>query len=167
MCWNVGRPIRLWERCLWLINPFDHGLRLKMYRCLPYCSVQTSWKHGIAKREDRATHIRQTSSVQKQRGGVVATLYSFIILKISLEHNLHQKMLRLMTSHSTNTMCTRKLSESERKGRGWRSTRDYTHQDTHTHVYCAKQDYSTELQTRHTVHTCTCTEVVSSQETGH
>ena len=67
LCWHVGRPIRLWERCLWLINPFDHGLRLKTYRCLPYCSVQTSWKHGIAKREDCATHIRQTSSVQKQR----------------------------------------------------------------------------------------------------
>ena len=99
-------------------------------------------------------------------GGVVATLYSFIILKTSLEHNLHQKMLRLMPSHSTNTMCTRKLSESERKGRGWRSTRDYTHQDAHTHVYCAKQDYSTELQTRHSIHTCPCTEVVSSQETG-
>ena len=90
------------NRCLWLMNPFACGHKVENILLFAYCSLQTpqtSWKCvGTAERKDQSTHSRKhLTNVFSSEGtsvkGVVATLYLFIILKMSPDHDIHQRML--------------------------------------------------------------------------
>ena len=133
------------NRCLWLIHPIDHETSwkqtavwltaryklLKLFGNMAY-RHRNSWTQRLCATRSRKCLRNVFGSKTMSVEGIVATLYLFIVLKTSPEHNRHQEILQY-------TACSEAKYETLIC---WKQANGSTHSETNSYSYKPSEEIS-------------------------